>query len=434
MSAPLPARVRHGYGVAALSLALANTSAMFFLLKMLVDDAGLSPATAGGVILVGKLWDAVSDPLVGRWTDRTRTRMGARRPWMAGATVPFALAFGALWWGLPWTGTAAALAYATLYLAYNTAYTAVVVPYGALTPSLTTDPDETTRLHGTRMAWSMIGGLVAAILMPTLHAATGSWRVPGLVIAAAMVPPLAVCVAATAGRDVTPPSDPEARPLDVLRVPAFRRVAGAFLAAWTSLAILGALVPFHVQHHIGRPDRLDAVLAVLQIAGLAAIPLVVRLASRTSKARAYTISMASFAALLLLMAGLPPGQLGATLSLGVLAGFGVAGAHVLPWAMLPDVVAADRAATGHDRSGSFYGMMTFLEKMATAFALGGVGFALEAAGYVQGAATQSPAAIDAVRWLLGPLPAVLLGLGVIALRAAPSDRRPHPDAPLVPEP
>ncbi|MCA9493922.1 MAG: MFS transporter, partial [Myxococcales bacterium] len=133
MSQRLPAAVRHGYGSAALALAVANTSVMFFLLKYLVDAAGLSPATAGSVLMVGKLWDAVSDPVVGRMSDATRTSWGARRPWIALGAVPFALLFASLWWGLPLQGTLAAVAYTGLLLAYNTAYTAVVVPYGALT-------------------------------------------------------------------------------------------------------------------------------------------------------------------------------------------------------------------------------------------------------------------------------------------------------------
>ena len=104
-SPSLPAGLRHGYGVGAFSIAVANTAMMFFLLKYLVDVAGLSPGWAGTVLFVGKGWDAFADPLAGWLSDRTVSPMGPRRPWILYGSVPFALSFVATFWGLPWSGT-----------------------------------------------------------------------------------------------------------------------------------------------------------------------------------------------------------------------------------------------------------------------------------------------------------------------------------------
>jgi GPH family glycoside/pentoside/hexuronide:cation symporter len=414
----LTARTRHGYGVGAFALALANTAVLFFLLKFLVDAVGLSPGTAGSLLLVSKLWDAVSDPVVGWLTDRTHSRHGPRRPWIALGAVPFAVTFAALFGGAGGSGPGSVWTYLALLLAYQTAYTCVVVPYGALTPSLTADYDERTQLNGARMGWSMAGGLVAGIAFPVLREVSGGWTLPATVLGVAMLPPLAITVMATAGRDAATEPTPS-RPWEVLAVPAFRRVAVLFLAAWTTIAVLSALLPFYVEHHVGRADMLDAVLAVLQLARLAAIPVVVRVAESTSKHGAYAGSMAVFALCLLGMFALPSGALGLLLALAVVAGIGVAGAHVLPWAMLPDVVDADRARSGQDRAGAFYGMMTFLEKSATAVALGGLGWGLELGGYVEGAATQSPEAVSTLLWLVGPLPAVLVSAAAVYAAVRP---------------
>ena len=143
----LPGGVLQGYGVGAFGLAIGNTAILFFLLKFLIDEAGLSPATAGLVLVVGKAWDAVTDPVVGRLTDRTRTSWGARRPWIAVGAIPFAVLFATIWFGVPLEGVARAVAYCGILILYNTAYTCVVVPYGALTPVLTQDYDERTRLN-----------------------------------------------------------------------------------------------------------------------------------------------------------------------------------------------------------------------------------------------------------------------------------------------
>lgn len=71
---------QHGYGVAGLSFAIVDTAIRIFLFKFLVDEAHLPPALAGTVLLVGKIWDAINDPLVGRLSDRTKTRMGGTTP------------------------------------------------------------------------------------------------------------------------------------------------------------------------------------------------------------------------------------------------------------------------------------------------------------------------------------------------------------------
>ncbi|MFZ5477303.1 MAG: MFS transporter [Myxococcota bacterium] len=423
MTQPLPARVRHGYGVAALSIAVANTALLFFLLKFLVDGARMTPAAAGSVLLVGKLWDAVVDPAIGRLSDRSR----GRRPWIAGGALPLAVLFAALWQPLPLEGLAQAGAYAGLLVLYSTSYSAVTVPYGALTPALTQDYDERTRLNAARMGWSMVGGLVAGIAMPLVHQATGSWSVAGGALALLIVPPILVTWWATRGRDPVRQGEDTAFSMrELLGVRAFRRTAILFVTAWSSIAVLSALVPFYVQHHLQHPKLLDAVFAAIQIAALVAIPGVAWLSHRMEKHRAYAVSVAAWAIVLVALALVPPGTGWPVLIVAALCGPGVAAAHVLPWSMLPDVVEADRAASGEDRAGQFYGVLTFLEQAATAVALQGVGLGLEFSGYVEGAASQPEAARLALRLLIGPLPGlVLVGAAIFAWTRPPLTRAEH---------
>ncbi|TNE90436.1 MAG: MFS transporter [Deltaproteobacteria bacterium] len=427
MAQTLTASVRHGYGVAAYSLAIANTSVMFFLLKYLVDAAHLSPATAGTVFLVGKLWDAVSDPLIGRLSDRTNTSMGARRPWIAGGSVPFILLFAGIWWGLPLEGWAAAAGYAMLLVAYNTGYTSVVVPYGALTPVLTQDYDERTKLNAARMGWSMAGGLTAAILMPTIRDATGNWGYAGAVLGVLMIPGLLIMLRTTKGRDI-PPEEPEDSPpmWSVMSVQPFRRTAFLFLAAWSTIAVLGALVPFYVEHHLHAKHMVDALLAAIQISALVFIPMVVWLSGKVEKHTAYAMMIGSWALVMLALSAVPTDAVYLALAMSAFTGPGVAAAHVLPWSMLPDVVEVDRVENGVDRAGAFYGMMTFLEKMATAVAGWALGMGLEISGYVEGAEVQSQQAVNAVRIMIGPIPAaVLVVAAVSAVMLPPLTREAH---------
>ena len=419
-SKPLPFGLRHGYGAAAMSLAVANTAVMFFLLKFLIDEVGLAPGIAGTVLLVGKAWDAVTDPLVGRLSDRTRAKMGPRRSWISVGMFPFLLCFGAIWWGLPLPASMMAVGYALLLVVYNTAYTMVVVPYGAMTPVLTDDYDERTRLNGARMGWSMVGGIVAGVGLPVIaHMEGGGWGLAGTVMAVVAIPGLLVMLWVTRGKDrAVSTGDIEggflSSTLSVLKNRSFRRVAGLFLAAWSIIAAVSAMVPFYVEHHMHNKGLLDLVFAAIQFAALFAIPLIVMMSRKMEKHLAYSLAVGSWALVLLGLSLVPEGTGWPVLIVAALAGVGVAAAHVLPWSMLPDVIEADKVETGHDRAGAFYGVMTFLEKSATAVALFALGQVLGLAGYVEGAAVQPESARLAILALVGPIPGVILVLAAIA--------------------
>lgn len=407
---PLPSSTLHGYGVGALAISLVNTPILLFLAKFLVDEAGIDPLLAGALVFVGKLWDAITDPVVGRLTDRTRSRWGPRRPWLFAGTWPLALVTACLWQPMPFDGWLRAAAYGLLLIGYNTALTLVVVPYGAMTPSIAPGYDQRTALNAARMGWSIFGGIIAAIVVPGLRDVTGTYGTGMVVLALLSTVPLLVTFWTTRGLDHTPTGQRPASGglLSVFAVPAFQRVALLFLAAWGSLSMVAAILPFYIQHHVGRPDLEDLMFGAIQISGLLSVPLVAWLATRAQKHTAYALSMGSWAALLLGLAMLPRGNWLPPFVMLVLAGPGMAAAHVLPWSMLPDVVDADTRRTGLDRTGTFYGAMTFLEKVGTAIALQAALSGLKLGGYVPGQDQQSELAVQTLSLILGPLPALVL--------------------------
>jgi glycoside/pentoside/hexuronide:cation symporter, GPH family len=110
---------------------------------------------------------------------------------------------------------------------------------------------------------------------------------------------------------------------------------------------------------------------------------------------------------------LQPGQMNLMYFVGALAGFGVSTAYLIPWSMLPDVIDLDELNTGKRREGFFYAFMVLLQKIGLAAGLFAVGQSLEQAGYNGAVEIQTPAAIEAIRWSIGPLPTVFLILGVV---------------------
>ncbi|MGK7929903.1 MAG: MFS transporter [Microcystaceae cyanobacterium] len=158
------------YGSGDFGPALTANILVFYLLFFLTNVAGLPPGLAGSVLMVGKISDAINDPFVGVLSDRTRSRWGRRLPWILIGTIPFGFLYFLQWivpqfsnnriannWGL--------LAYyIAIGILFNIAYTMVNLPYTALTPELTQDYNERTRLNSFRFAFSIGGSILSLIL------------------------------------------------------------------------------------------------------------------------------------------------------------------------------------------------------------------------------------------------------------------------------
>ena len=100
-SKPLSKKTKIFYGIGDLGNAVVNAAIQFFLMKFYTDGALVSPALAGNALLVGKIWDAVNDPLFGWITDRTESRFGKRRLFMIFGAIPLAISIALLWYVPP---------------------------------------------------------------------------------------------------------------------------------------------------------------------------------------------------------------------------------------------------------------------------------------------------------------------------------------------
>ncbi len=163
---------KFAYGSGDMGPAITANLLVFFLLYFFTNVAGLPAGMAGSILAIGKIGDAVNDPIIGILSDRTRTKWGRRIPWMLFSTIPFGIFFF-LQWLVPsfstdpnvnnWCLFAYYIIVATLF---NIAYTAVNLPYTALTPELTQDYNERTNLNSFRFAFS-IGGSIFSLILAT---------------------------------------------------------------------------------------------------------------------------------------------------------------------------------------------------------------------------------------------------------------------------
>lgn len=150
MSDPVAVREKMAFAVGGFANQFMAQSVKQLAFPLLNITAGLSPALVGVLLAVPRLWDAVTDPVMGEWSDRTRTRWGRRRPFILAGAFACGICFPLMWFfSLSWSQTTIATYFLVASLVYYTASTIYSVPLSALGFELTRDYDERTRL----MSW-----------------------------------------------------------------------------------------------------------------------------------------------------------------------------------------------------------------------------------------------------------------------------------------
>jgi GPH family glycoside/pentoside/hexuronide:cation symporter len=187
-----------------------------------------------------------------------------------------------------------------------------------------------------------------------------------------------------------------------------------FLLTWVAVEILQATLLFFVKYVVQREAQNDLVMATIFVTAVFALPIWEFVSRHWSKRWAYTAGIAFWAVVQIGMITLGPTTgLTTILVLCVLAGIGVSAAHVLPWAIIPDAIEWGEWKTGERHEGMFYSLVTLIRKATTSLAVPAVGLILQFTGYVPNAAQQPPSALLGIRIVIGPIPAVLLCLGIL---------------------
>jgi GPH family glycoside/pentoside/hexuronide:cation symporter len=437
----LPLRLKLLYSTGDLSVSIPLAILMFFQLYFLTDVAGLRPDYAGWAVGIGKLWDAVNDPLFGLFSDRIRSRWGRRRVLLLFGAVPLGLSFMLMWLVPPLEPVGLTIYYALTFILFDTAFTFVHVGYNALTPELTTDYDERSSLNGFRMVFSISGTLGAIILATVLGWTITDQRLLFAVVGIGLglisiAPPLIVfrvtreLLAPLAGE-----GQPEPLPVrEALRATLENRpfwlVMGLYLLSWTTASILAAVLVYFASYYLRIPEQANYFVLVAQGAAILFIPLWVWVARRLDKRRAFILGTTSWIVVLLAIAALGSDQVVAAYALAALSGSGIATAYVIPWAMVPDIIECDQLETGRRREGSFYAFASFFQKLGTGAAIWAMGQLLALTGYVTPdpggpLPAQPQGAVRAIRAFAGPVPAVLLVLAVVFAWRYPITRESH---------
>ena len=385
-------------------------------LFFLTNIAGISPLQAGLVIFIGGVFDAVTDPLMGTLSDRTRSKRGRRAPYFFWGVVPVVVSFVLIWYVPALTGGWLVLYYVIVFCFYNGAFAVVMVPYAALAPELTPDAGQRTSIIGMRMAFSVIGALLAAVVpMLIIDSIGGDARI-GYILMAVMFALIfggiwVMMYIVMRGREIAPAETRPSKMGESLKQMGknrpFRILVAVYLLAFIPNDITGANFIYFLNFYLLREGYFSLVVGLTMVVAVLSLPFYIMLIKRWGKPKTMVVGcLLRTAGLLTLLLIGPNTPLWLILAFSAFHGIGMGSSYAVPWALLPEVTDYDEALTGERNEGIYAGIMTFIRKLSSALAMLAIGAILQISGYMGDAAVQTPTAVNAIRMTTILLPLV----------------------------
>ena len=396
MSTKLPFWLKTLYGSGDWGIASISMMRSIFYAIYLTDVVGIEPRLASLGALVGIVWDAINDPIIGMLSDRVKSKLGRRRPFLLWFAVPFGLSFVMLWSAPNWDSQVALLIYVTLaFMISDTLTTLVAVPYYSLTPELTQNYDERTSLSSFRSVFQLLSAMVVVVVAPMIVDAViagGGTQQQGFMTAGAVFGAIGALPLFLIGLFVRERFASEASEHEALsfretlklawqNVP-FRYAVGIYMFNWSAVDMVAITFPFFLLYWVAQGDLLakinifgvdlaleSAFFGVMMFVCVLFVPFWLWVSKRQNKIRAYIAGMAAWIVVQLMIFTIQPGDTGYLLLIAALAGIGVSAAYILPDSILPDVIEWDELRTRRRQEGIYYGIRTLIRKLTGALVI-----------------------------------------------------------------
>ena len=416
----LPLMKKISYGLPAFSLAMVGIPVYVHIPKFYTDVIGVDIAWVGAILLVVRMFDAFSDPMMGIFSDRVHTRMGRRRPFILGGSLCLAAAVFLLFVPPELDGRAAVIWFTLTIFAVFLFWTVITVPYEALGPALTTDYTERTSLFAIRDGMLIAGTLFAAaspVLIEALQpsSATDAAQRQKFFWIAGLYAPLLIgtclwCVM----RIREPNKQKDASPAfafgslrSILRNRPFLILLTAYTIGAIGSNLPATLILYYVQYVL-QSSRADLFLLIYFAAGIVMLPVWIRISEKIGKKKAWLTSMA--------------------VNTSAFCGVFFLGAGdewlALPSAIQADVIDYDEFLTGRRQEGWYIGIWSVVKKLAAAVGVGAGLTLLGLTGYAPGT-VQPPEVIQTLKILYALVPSVCNAVAFVIALSFPISQPVH---------
>lgn len=410
-----------------------------FFTVFLTKALGMSPALAGTIPLIGKVWDAVTDPIMGNITDRTKSKFGAKRFYILIGSIISAITFALMWIPLKSSSMGALFAfYAIMYMLFSTGFTIVMVPYNGLLPDMVDDYTLRGKFSTVRTICSTFGAILAG-LIPTLLIKDNTKALQYTNVAVFFSIFFAVAILLTFFGTWEKEKEPVKVPIKksfaqsftVYRSRSFRLFVAIFLCGQGAADFVTGLAIYYVDDVLnayggGRFTILMGVLLLAQFFGTVLFSFIVPVTSKkfpilvsfpiriVATLCLYFVSVEG-AAKITAFGGVTLFNL--MLFISFLVGIGMAASSTSIYAILTDMADVDELITTVSRPGTVSGMATFIRKIATGLSSTVIGILLSVVGYNEVAAKeglrQTAAVQSGITHLYIWLPIVLMVATII---------------------
>jgi GPH family glycoside/pentoside/hexuronide:cation symporter len=423
----LPTPLCIGFGIGSFGISILLNTVTVFFPAMMTTVLGQSAAIAGLLLTVSKLYDAGADIAIGTISDRTRSKLGRRRPYLLAGALISALSFVMMFVPPVMSETLLIMWMGIALIVYSTGYSLFSVPYVAMAGEMTDGYHERTRLLSFRTFFISFGQIAASAGTAAIINWAGGGRtgyaVMGIVAGAALALTMSACFVGTKNArtvhqaPVRHFSRREAlatlssnRPFVLLMsIKLFQFMAIAIVSTTKLLFLLNVL-------HVGYAGLVTLTL-VQNLVGAIAVPFWVRVGHGIGKRPAYLLATALLGCLYLSWFFTGPGITMTSICVrGAINGVAASGTALLSISMLPDVMEYDYRRTGLRREGIFSSVYTIVEKLGYALGAGVIGVFLAAAGYIptlQGALVTQP--VSAVFALYAGSSLIPMGMIMVSL-------------------
>ena len=399
------------------------------LLYYLTDVLGVTAALASFVVFLPKMLDLVYNPIIGRLSDSTVSRIGPRRPWMIAGMILFPLGFASIFFS-PFEGQAAAWWVGGALALTGLGFSAFVIPYSVLPAELGASPAERTSMTAWRMGFLGIALLGAGVVAPLVVDANGGGRqgYQAMAVAMACVIVLGTWGGLYAARQSTrAASDAATMGAGSLREAliatrdnrSFRVLLGLFMFIEVAVSVTLAGLPYVADEILTTKDAMAPLFVCVIGPMLVTMPVwrsaAVRMGKKSCLVAASLVFATGASGVLVLPAISETVRFEVACAACLVAGIGLSGLQLLPQAMLADTLAVDAAESGQRRAGVLAGLWSAAETISAAAGAGIYGLVLAVSGFISSASDESIVQPRSAEWgiVFG-----FSGISVLAIIAA----------------